>query len=142
MPTISDEEFRKRKEECKNGPKHTHTDLCAAVGVTGTNVPIPEEYFEQSARIEMEDGLANIAVKYSDADKYKYDRPPTTSIMEILEERQMGWPMGACSLLIEIKDYSGTCGRCGWSFEDHEYLQKSLEFEDDEGNRFWALLRG
>lgn len=44
-------------------------------------------------------------------------------IRDLLEERRaQNWPMGACSLFTEIEDYSGTCGRCGWSVEDHEYL--------------------
>lgn len=67
--------------------------------------------------------------------------PSKTTILEMLEEKRINWPLGACSLLMEIEDYSGTCGRCGWSMEDHEYLQEAVEFEDDEGNRFWALSR-
>jgi hypothetical protein len=60
---------------------------------------------------------------------------------DILEEKRINWPLGACSLLQEIEDYSGTCGRCGWSMEDHEYLQEAVEFEDEDGNRFWAISR-
>ena len=44
-------------------------------------------------------------------------------IVDLLEEIRMDWPKGACSLYQEIEDYSGVCGRCGWSVEDHEYLQ-------------------
>ncbi len=62
-----------------------------------------------------------------------------TSIAKILEEKQINWPLGACSLVEEIEDWGGQCGRCGWSVEDHEYLQNAEEFEDDAGNRFWAL---
>ena len=62
-----------------------------------------------------------------------------TTISDILEERRINWPLGACSLHQEIEDYSGTCGRCGWSIEDHEYFHEAVELEDDEGNRFWAI---
>ena len=62
-----------------------------------------------------------------------------TTIAEILEKQRINWPMGACSWIIDIEDYSGACGRCGWSVEDHEYLQYMEEFQDDDGNRFWAL---
>ncbi len=65
----------------------------------------------------------------------------STTIGEILEEKRINWPVGACSLMLDIEDYSGKCGRCGWSVEDHEYLQEAVEFEDDDGNRFWALKR-
>ena len=44
------------------------------------------------------------------------------NIRDILEEKIKDWPLGACSLMIEIEDYSGVCGRCGHSIEDHEYL--------------------
>ncbi len=67
--------------------------------------------------------------------------PSKTTILEMLEEKRYGWPNGACSLMVDIEDYSGVCGRCGYSVEDHEYLQEAVEFEDDEGNRFWALSR-
>lgn len=44
-------------------------------------------------------------------------------IQDILEDKRVNdWPSGACSLFHEIEDYSGSCGRCGWSIEDHEYL--------------------
>lgn len=66
---------------------------------------------------------------------------PKTSILALLEEKRYGWPNGACSLMTDIEDYSGVCGRCGWSVEDHEYLAEAVEFEDDDGNRFWALAR-
>lgn len=63
------------------------------------------------------------------------------TIDELLDEKRVDWP-GACSLMIEIEDYGGICGRCGWSFEDHEYLQEAIEFEhevDGEIQSFWAL---
>ena len=63
---------------------------------------------------------------------------PKTTIRERLEEKRMLWP-GACSLLTEIEDFSGVCARCGYSYEDHEYLANSVEMEDEDGNRFWAL---
>ena len=65
-----------------------------------------------------------------------------TSILEILEEKHRDWPKGACSWLIEIEDYSGKCGRCGWSFEDHEYIVKFVPVmidgmvDDDEGQYY------
>ena len=43
------------------------------------------------------------------------------------QEKRLSWPIGACSLLIPIEDYSGKCGRCGWSIEDHEYLNVEPE---------------
>ena len=46
------------------------------------------------------------------------------TIQDILEEKRRDWPLGACSWFHEIEDYSGTCGRCGWSIEDHEYLMR------------------
>ncbi len=61
----------------------------------------------------------------------------STTIGEILEEKRINWPMGACSLVIEIEDYSGKCGRCGWSVEDHEYLHNEVEIEID-GEIYWA----
>lgn len=45
-------------------------------------------------------------------------------IRDILEEKRQDWPIGACSLFREIEDFSGTCGRCGWFIEHHEYLQE------------------
>jgi hypothetical protein len=55
-----------------------------------------------------------------------------TSILEILEEKRISWPVGACSLFIEIKDYSGKCGRCGWSTEDHEYFHEESKDEVEQ----------
>ena len=54
--------------------------------------------------------------------------PSKTTILEMLEEKRYGWPNGACSLMVDIEDYSGVCGRCGYSVEDHEYLQEAVEF--------------
>lgn len=43
-------------------------------------------------------------------------------LIDLIEEKRLLWHMGACSLYHEIEDYSGVCGRCGWSQEDHEYM--------------------
>ena len=65
-----------------------------------------------------------------------------TNILEILEELRTSWPSGACSLFIEIENYSGSCGRCGHAVEDHEYLLHLHEMEDDEGNIYMVFIEG
>ena len=50
-------------------------------------------------------------------------------VINLIDELRKNWPAGACSWYIEIEDYSGKCGRCGWSMEDHEYLH---HMDDDE----------
>lgn len=62
------------------------------------------------------------------------------SMLELVEELRMGWPSGACSLFVEIVDYSGSCGRCGWSIEDHEYLLHLHEVEDAGGNIYQVFV--
>ena len=45
-------------------------------------------------------------------------------LSDLLAEKRIGWPTGACSLFHEIEDYGGVCGRCGWTVEEHEYLNE------------------
>ena len=52
---------------------------------------------------------------------------PKITIEEVLDDLRLLWNEGACSLIHEITDYSGKCGRCGWSVEDHEYLHHAPE---------------
>ena len=63
----------------------------------------------------------------------------SVTLADILDEKRQDWPKGACSKVVEIKDYSGVCGRCGWSIEDHEYLMDAEEFIDNDGNPAWAI---
>lgn len=49
-------------------------------------------------------------------------------VIEFFEEKQKDWPCGACSLYVEVEDFGGRCGRCGWSIEDHEYGHPDDEF--------------
>lgn len=65
----------------------------------------------------------------------------TTSIGEILEGFRINWPVGACSLMVDVKDYSGSCGRCGWSVEDHEYMHGEGEGFDELVERISELVK-
>ena len=54
----------------------------------------------------------------------------------VYQSKRSDWPEGACSLYKEIPGFSGTCKRCGWAPEDHEYLH--TEGDAEESDFDWA----